>query len=490
MRTWTILRWLKRVYVGVSIVFTTLCLIGFAGGLSLFLLVPEKFPPQIVFKADALKSAASDWKRWTLGTPGQRTAHFPPIEQWQGQGAHAVKLPASPGRVVPVASPPTLLAAIKNAMPGDIIRLAPGTYRLQGRNIAVKNAGLPGKPITVEAGRLGEVTIELDMLEGFWISAPYWTFQNLKVRGVCADDSACEHAFHVVGDGHHVIIRNNRIQDFNASIKANGTPVGAGRAFPDHGLVENNSFYASRPRDTANPVTSLDMVGVNEWIVRGNLIADFVKKGGDQTSYGAFFKGGGRKNTMERNLVICAMHLPQKAGARVGLSLGGGGTDASSCRTTPCAAEHAEGVIRYNLILHCSDVGIYLNRAASTSIYNNTLYDTLGIDVRFGESFAMLANNLLDNRIATRDGGSMQQIKNTVASQREFSQWFNDADAADFSLSGRSELPRGNPLRAGETDFCGHAINSEPLAGAVQTSPTPCRPLQMIPARDKNGKTD
>lgn len=486
MRAQFFIHWLKRLYLGFALVFTTLCALALVVVTTLLLISPHTLPPQLSAKADLMQYALSDWRRWAFGAPGQRAAHFPPIEQWQGQGARPLELPAAAGHIVLVDSTPTFLTAIKNAQAGDIIRLHPGIYRLQGRNIAVSKPGLPDTPIIVEAARLGDVMIELDMLEGFLISAPHWIFQNLDIRGVCKDDSACEHAFHIVGAGHHTLLRNNRIHDFNAALKANGTSVNGMRTYPDQGRVEHNSFYATRPRVTANPVTPLDMVGVSGWIVRGNLIADFAKARGDKISYGAFFKGGGQKNILERNLIACAMHLPQQADTRIGLSFGGGGTDPASCRTQPCSPEHTEGVMRHNIILHCSDVGIYLNRAANSAIYNNTLFDTRGIDVRFSDSFALLANNLLDSRIATRDGGTMEKIKNTIASHSQFAAWFTDADTADFSIKPQAGIPTGNPLQLGETDFCGHTASGNSNVGAVQISNKQCRPDRMITPIDKS----
>ena len=90
----------------------------------------------------------------------------------------------------------------------------------------------------------------------------------------------------------------------------------------------------------------------------------------------------------ERNLVMCTRNF--SGGTRIGLSLGGGGTAPQFCEDGSCNTEHQNGILRNNLIVNCSDVGIYLNRAQDTLVDHNTLYATAGIDVRFPTSSATL----------------------------------------------------------------------------------------------------
>jgi parallel beta-helix repeat protein len=136
-----------------------------------------------------------------------------------------------------------------------------------------------------------------------------------------------------------------------------------------------------------------------------NLISDFVKAQGDRISYGAFAKGGGSDNRFERNVVLCEDALRGQPGWRVGISLGGGGSDAVFCRDRACALEQSEGTIEANLVASCSDDGIYVNRGAMSRIIHNTVVDTGGIVVRFPESSAEIQGNLVDGRIRMRDGG-------------------------------------------------------------------------------------
>ena len=111
-------------------------------------------------------------------------------------------------------------------------------------------------------------------------------------------------------------------------------------------------------------------------------------------------------------MVLCERFLHGLPGQRVGLSLGGGGTGKAYCRDGRCITEQDDSVIRSNLIASCSDDGIYLNRAARSKIFHNTLVDTGGITVRFPESSADVEGNLVDGAIRSRDEGLLRVADN------------------------------------------------------------------------------
>ena len=69
-----------------------------------------------------------------------------------------------------------------------------------------------------------------------------------------------------------------------------------------------------------------------------------------------------------------------------------------------------------NLIIACSDDGIYINRSPDSLIRRNTLIGTAGIDVRFPESIATVTENLVDGPIRTRDDGLIFQDNNRSTS--------------------------------------------------------------------------
>jgi hypothetical protein len=357
-------------------------------------------------------------------------------------GAQALAAPArvaAGAREIMVSDADDARRALADAHAGDVITFLPGRYRFTGKGLAARGAGRADAPIVVRAISPGSVKLEFDMVEGFLVDAPYWRFENLAIEGVCGDDNDCEHAFHIVGGAMHFAAVNNTISNFNAHFKINGND---GR-FPDGGLIESNTLSNSRGRRTGNPVTPIDLVAASGWTVRHNIISDFVKEQGDQVSYGGFFKGAGMKNLFESNLVWCEHKLQGRAGQRVGLSLGGGGTGKPYCRDQRCIAEQERGEVRANLIVACSDVGIYLNNAAASIVNDNTLLDTAGIDVRFAGTSADVDGNLVDGAIRSRNGAVLREGDNRTAPvayayvgihpQRAL---LRDPLAADFTWSG------------------------------------------------------
>jgi hypothetical protein len=385
-------------------------------------------------------------------------------------GAQPEAAPAPDGTRRLVANGDELRRAVAAAAPGDVITLLAGTYRLRG-NLVLSRAGTGQAPIVVRAERPGSAVVELDASEGFVVAAPYWRFENLDVRGACTGLSSCEHAFHVVGEAHHFAAVNNRISDFDAHFKINGQ----GGHFPDHGLLEGNTITNSAPRTGEHPVTPVDLVAASDWIVRRNLVTDFIKLGGDRISYGVFAKGAGARTLFEQNVVLCEQHLQGYPGSRIGLSFGGGGSGKQYCRDHQCIVEQEQGVMRANLVASCSDVGIHMNASARSSIVDNTLVDTGGIEVRFPESSATLDGNLVDGPIRERNGGTAHLGDNLVtpiawlyAGRHPQRALFAAPQAFDFGW--REAAPRRTPgadhVRG--PDLCGTARPAQPRYGAFE----------------------
>lgn len=299
-----------------------------------------------------------------------------------------------------VTSSAELATAFNYARAGDRIVLADGSYEVF--KLKTAHAGSAGKPITVIAQTPGGALIHATGIEAFSILHPYWIIDGLTFKGQADSD----HALHIVGNADHTVIRNNTLQDFNAQIKVNGEDG----LFPDSGLIENNDLFNNYPRPTGLPVASIDIVGGRDWIVRDNYIADFGKLEADQTSYGLFLKGNSQRGIVENNLIICSRH--NRGGIRIGMSFGGGGSGAAACEANDCSVEHTEGQMRNNVVLNCSDVGIYLNKAKDSIILNNTLLLTAGIDVRYPVSSALISDNLLSGGVRSRDSGNITVRRN------------------------------------------------------------------------------
>ncbi|MBU6497499.1 MAG: hypothetical protein KGJ41_08635 [Rhodospirillales bacterium] len=435
---------------------------------------PRELAPYIVRRASGHRSAITVTAGLVSGAliaaDGLAPPPGPRLPVWWGASpARSTPPPPAGAQTHLIGSVGELRAALQSASPGDIIELLPGTYRISYPSIGLTAAGTAAAPITLRAPRLGDVILESDTVVAFKPTAPYWHIENLVIRGKCGDDSDCEHAFQVVSGARHIVIRNNLLEDFNAQIKINAE----GDQIPDDGTIIGNTLIDTRPRNTANPVTPIDLVQASHWRIADNLIADFTKTEGNSVSYGAFVKGGGSGNEFARNIVLCSGNLPSPGGQQIGLSFGGGGTGATIFRHGDRSGIEQHGsVMRDNLIAFCSDVGIYLNRAANSFITHNTLLDTVGIDVRFIESSAHIHDNLVDGIIRSRDGGVVDAQRNETSPLLGlFVGWhpvrrrFMDAERLD--LRWRDPPPRG-PTEGSAPDLCGATRPPDPRPGAFE----------------------
>lgn len=375
---------------------------------------------------------------------------------------------------VHVATEVALRDAVAAVAPGDVIVIDAGVIRLTD-TLRLDVPGTPQAPIVL---RGAGATLESDTVEALKLSAPWWVVEDLVLRGVCGNDDTCEHALHIVGAADGTVVRNNVLVDFNAQIKANGEDAGGGMEWPDDVWIVANDFHDTRARQTANPVTKLDVVGGRRWVVEANRFADFQKALGDGVSYAAFLKGNSRDGLLERNLVVCSDTFD--GGTRVGLSLGGGGTSPDSiCEEGSCTPEHQRGILRNNIVQNCVDVGIYLNEASETRVLHNTLYATAGIDVRFEDSTAEVAGNVLDGDIRERDGGTAVVGTNYTG---DLAAVFAAPDEGDFDLRDDPGLiDAGAPDPDVPDDYCAHPRDARPDLGAIEYA-TPCGGAPVPPA--------
>lgn len=466
----------RLLLLAASLVMLLLCLLAGAAWLANTLgIPPRKLGPYIEFRTSGHNPAIERTGEWIsqflthLDRPAD--ARFP-VENLAVVGPRKESgAPAPAGRTVLVQSFAETITAIEQAQPGDVITFVPGHYEFSGGRgyIPVTRPGTKDRPITVRAPSPNSVTLDFKLAEGFLVTAPFWTFENLTIRGKCKDDSTCEHAFHVVGQASHFVARNNTITDFDAHFKVNGSKGTA----PDHGRLENNILSNSRPRLTNKPVTSIDLVAASHWLIKGNVISDFIKLDGDKLSYGAYAKGAGSDNRFIGNMVICEDRLRGQPGGRVGLSLGGGGTGKSYCRDQACIVEQQSSTLEANLIMSCSDEGIHLNKAAASRIIHNTLLDTGPVVVRFPESSATVEGNLVDAAIRTRDGGMMWASDNLDTStamlylgQHPVRDLFTLPERMD--LSWRAPPPARRDAASGTQDLCGQARPDLPAWGAFE----------------------
>lgn len=370
------------------------------------------------------------------------------------------------GREWLVTSSTTLVHAMAQARAGDTITLQAGNHEIGGV-LKTGHAGSPEAPIFVRSELPGSTHIRLSSY--FYISHPYWVFENLQLLGNCSygeKRGPCEHAFHVVGRAKGTVIRNNHIQNFFAHIKVNGLSG----SFPDGGLLQFNTFSNDDNYGLNGALTPFDLVGASRWTVADNLFHHFVKGWSHHASYGVFMKGGGHEGRIERNFVVCSgdgniSHY----GSRVGISLGGGLTGPDYCPDKKCLYEHADGVVANNVVMNCNDFGIDNNRAIRSIFAHNTLINTYGIDVRDVPSFALAYGNHFSGYLLAKRGGEIRTEGND-----------DSLDVVDYvgALLSQTTLPISDQLvpthPTVRDDFCGYRRSSSSQAGAL-TRPATCQ---------------
>lgn len=422
------------------------------------------FLPPLSWARDRIERKIADLPPATL-LQGAHPEDLPQQQQYAQQyGTLGEPLESAPGSITPatatvlVNNEGDLLKALAGAVAGDVIEILPGHYTLRN-NVWLNRAGTPRQPITVRAAKLGEVLIEFEAVEGFVLTQPFWLFENLHIRGACKIQGDCDHAFHIVGNAHSTVLRNNVIQDFNAHIKINGHN---GR-FPDNGLIQHNHLFNTAPRTTYKPVVLIDLVAASGWHVSDNLIADFITPSDRNPSYGIYMKGGGRDGRIERNLVVCQLRMQHLAGLRVGISLGGGLTGKPFRRDPVRDSEHDNGLIANNIVAHCNDFGIDVHASRSASVVHNTLINTYGISVRGTGAFARIANNMVEGSISARKNGTLETSQNLLHSLNNY---FRDPDRFDFTWIA---TPKQMPPPSLQQDFCGTQRQTIDAPGALST---------------------
>ena len=270
------------------------------------------------------------------------------------------------GNVVAVCSESEILNAISSATPGDVITICPGTFNFN-QLISVQNDGQAAARIFLRAEATDTVTLNLSHIENFKISAKFWIFENIEFRGVCTNNTGCEHAFHIVADADDVIFRNNEVVDFASHVKLNGEVVGGGpaKSFPDRTWFINNFWHNTKyiPNDVPHNILNLD--GGRDHVVRGNLFADYNTPASLPKSASAVYpKASALRIVIEQNLIVCEKVRTNGETTR-GIQLGDG-APASICDGDPdqdgngdCVdnGQSQEALVRNNIVMNCNNGG-------------------------------------------------------------------------------------------------------------------------------------
>jgi len=254
-----------------------------------------------------------------------------------------------------------------------------------------------------------------------------------------------------------------------------------------------NQFGNTYIRSTGNPVTPVDVVGGERWVIADNFFHDIAKSG--SVSYVAFLKGGGENGIFERNVVACEWKIPNEGEYRIGLSFGGGGTTLSEV----IHPEHTNGIMRNNVIIGCqtlSSHSIFMNECVDCTIIGNTIYgpDTSQSIVLRGDydsyNTEISSNHLVctGSCYSIRDDMTITESNNVKQAINEFEDVLDQLDQLDAvpvsSIATEVIIGQGaNPNSFSpylDTDFFCVERASPSTAGAFEF-PLTAEPSDLVP---------
>lgn len=326
-------------------------------------------------------------------------------------------LPPPTGNVVDVSTVAELQAAVNNAVPNTTIRIADGTYNLNGvcLRIDVPNVTLRSASGNCEAVVLDGNYVTTEIIQ---IVASNVTIADLTLR------EAYYHPIHIMSTASsntvNTLIYNVHVIDpGQQAIKIN--PV-AGGYYTDDGEIACSRIELT---DAGRPYVwdineSCYTGGVDAhqswgWVIRDNEIEGFWCENG-LSEHAVHFWRACRATLVERNVLV-----DNARGVGFGLDTNG---DARTYPDNPCPAagggyvDHYDGIIRNNFVFarrselfaseYGFDCGICLWNACGAQAVHNTIASTQdpfsSIEWRFDYTDVDIVNNLASYRLLERGG--------------------------------------------------------------------------------------
>ncbi len=379
-------------------------------------------------------------------------------------------------KVINVSNSAQLLAAIAAANPADAITLSPGSYRLTDAKIRFSRSGTATSPIFIRALNQGDATIELCNLEGFSVTGSNWIFENLVVRGVCADGTNNEHAFHLFGTSSNTILRNNRIVNFMSHVKVNCDISGTTFTCPSNIKFLYNRFFDDKPISGNAPFNVVNIDGANNVVVRGNLFYDFASANTSKSSTAIYPKMHSNNVLVEQNLVVCEKNVvtgSNRRGINIGDSLDGN----QYCINSVCKSYN--GTFRNNIVLNCqgagNSFGIGVINQYTSDYFHNT---TLNVKQNWYDSTApatgnLFKNNIFSQRWASQVAGYVPVLEqNQTLARADGTDKFvspTQANLSPVNSAVAASLAVGVDAKAAY-DFCGFKRGAMTSVGAIDYS--------------------
>ncbi len=314
-----------------------------------------------------------------------------------------------------------------------------------GQRITVSNAAELVNA-TQQANGSGNRTIVLEdgtysLDEMLWISGNNITFRSRSgnrdaviIRGQGMDGDV-SHIFNVPGDNFSVAdmtigwVANHAVQihsDSDNPVIHNVRFVDTGEQMlkvsfrsgdstsSDNGLVEWCVFEYSAGIGPQYYIGGIDAHQAHNWVVRNNVFMHIRSPESDLAEHAIHFWSESSNTLVEKNIII-------NCDRGIGFGLGDRG--------------HSGGMIRNNMAHTTRDVGIGLESASGTAVYNNTVFTENymnSIEYRFGRTQGLsIINNLTNASITSRDGGSATVAANVTNARAS---WFANAGGGDLHL--------------------------------------------------------
>ncbi|MEW6368682.1 MAG: IPT/TIG domain-containing protein [Acidobacteriota bacterium] len=351
-------------------------------------------------------------------------------------------LTASNTEAVTVSTTAQLAAAIENANAGGdkTILLQNGTYTLDNM-LWVSAHGVTVRSVS---GNRDAVVIQGHGMYGgvshvFNVQGDNFSVSDVTLRGVA------NHAVQLQPEADSPVLRNLYILDaYEQMVKIPYYPDNLSVS-TDNGIMEGCLLEYSAGIGPQYYIGGIDAHNARNWIVRDNVFKGIRSPSDDVAEHAIHFWSGSQGTLVERNLII-------NCDRGIGFGLGDRG--------------HIGGIIRNNMIYHDSsegfaDVGIGIESAVNTQVYNNTVYMQNSypnaIEYRFAATTgAYIANNLTNRAIARRDGASGTATSNVTTAVAGY---FVNASAGDLHLASAvgGVADAGIAIAGLTNDFDGHA---------------------------------
>lgn len=382
----------------------------------------------------------------------------------------AMPAAAQAGRIVNVSTSTELQNAVRNALAGDEIVVAPGTYyptlylSISANNVTVRGATGNRDDVIIRGAGMN---VDASNREGFAIYGDDVTIKDLTVE---------EFFFHAI----HFQSGADRITLSNVVTRNNGQQHIKGAKYNTGGLIENclceqtyvRTNMQNDPRGV-NYVGGIDLHGGIDFVIRDTIVRNIQGASGDAD--GALFAWDLCRNiTIERCIVIgCdrGICLGNNSGGQTGYHVDGG-----IVRNCFVYARTAGNPPADQPWLGNADCGIDAFSCRNVSFLNNTVWSdsgSYGRTVRvgiaqgptYGNQNLQFKYNIVRGNFQLLTPGDWTSTGNITGNMPQ-ANWFRNVSTADLHLTklATAAIDQAVALAEVPTDFDGQG---RPLGGAA-----------------------